>query len=65
MLEVQRSLTERLLDSAAGGGTLENFRASKAAWLREVEATVERIDASGDRSLASLTVLSQQIRRLC
>jgi len=65
MLEVQRHLTERLLDSAEGSGALEEFRAAKAACLREVEATIERIDAGGDRSLASLTVLSQQIRRLC
>ncbi len=65
MLEVQRYLTEQLLDSAEGGGAIEKFRASRAACLREVEATIERIDAGGDRSLASLTVLSQQIRRLC
>ncbi|MEE9278687.1 MAG: NAD-glutamate dehydrogenase domain-containing protein [Myxococcota bacterium] len=65
MLDVQCRLTERLLESSNSGDPLDALCAANASSFRQLEATAARIDASGDRSLASLTVLSQQIRRLC
>lgn len=62
LVEVQRQLTERLLREA--DDPLGHLRAANEASFSQIEATAARIDASGDRSLPSLTVLSQQIRRL-
>ncbi len=64
MLGVQRRLTAALLESA-DPDPLARLCSERATCLRQIEATATQIESSEDRSLASLTVLSQQIRRLC
>jgi glutamate dehydrogenase len=64
MLDVQRCLTERMLDSAALADPFEAWCAEKAAYLQQIDATVAQVEASHDRGLASLTFLAQRIRRL-
>ncbi len=64
MLGLQRRLTLALLESDELD-PLAYLCRERAACLRQVEATATQIESNQDLSLASLTVLSQQIRRLC
>ena len=64
MLGLQRRLTLALLESDEPD-PLTYLCRERAACLRQVEATATQIESNQDLSLASLTVLSQQIRRLC
>ena len=63
MLSLRRRLTQQLLESA-NPDPLANLCSEQATCLRQIEATAAQIESGQDRSLASLTVLSQQIRRL-
>jgi glutamate dehydrogenase len=65
VLEAQRALTERCLARGDTSRVLEEFRARKSAALQNIERTVQQIDAGKRIGLAPLTVLSQQLRRLC
>jgi glutamate dehydrogenase len=65
MLEAQRSLTGRLLTEPDGTDALSEFSAAHARGLEQIERTVQQIEAGERCGLAPLTVLSQQIRRLC
>jgi glutamate dehydrogenase len=64
MLDVQRSLTERMLDSASTADPLDAWCTEKSAYLHQIEATAAQVEATQDRGLASLTFLAQRIRRL-
>ena len=64
MLGLQRRLTRALLESGEPD-PLAHLSSEHAACLRQIDATATQIESTQDRSLASLTVLSQQIRRLC
>ena len=65
MLESHGALTQRLLADGDGPEGLENFRAARAPALQQIERTVQQLEARERGGLAPLTVLSQQIRRLC
>lgn len=65
MLEAQRSLTGQLLAEPHGTDALSEFSAAHARGLEQIERTVQQIEAGERCGLAPLTVLSQQIRRLC
>jgi glutamate dehydrogenase len=65
MIEVQRTLTRRELDAKSPEGSPAPARASLPDILRGVDQTAQQIEADERGGLAPLTVLSQQIRRLC
>ncbi|MFQ5513595.1 MAG: NAD-glutamate dehydrogenase domain-containing protein [Myxococcota bacterium] len=65
VLEAQHTLARRLLGCGEPAVALDELRAEKASALENIARTVQQIDLGERPSLASLAVLSQQIRRLC
>jgi len=65
MLEAQLTLTKAVLGDDSESDELEAFIESHAGALRQIERTVQEIEARERGGLAPLAVLSQQIRRLC
>ena len=65
MLEFHRSLTRRTLERGLGEEALTHFLQENASQLQVIAETVRGIADDARAGLAPLTVLSQQIRRLC
>ena len=65
MLEFHRALTRRTLERGLGEEALTHFLQENASQLQVIAGTVRGIADDARAGLAPLTVLSQQIRRLC
>ncbi len=65
MLDFHRSLTRRTLERGLGEEALPHFLQENTSQLQVIAETVRGIADDARAGLAALTVLSQQIRRLC
>lgn len=65
MLDFHRSLTRRTLARGSGDEALTHFLQNNANQLQAVKEIARRVADHARTELAPLTVLSQQIRRLC
>jgi NAD-specific glutamate dehydrogenase len=65
MLQVQRALTLRAIESDSAIEPLAPLRRAHGHVLQRIEETAQHIESDERGGLAPLAVLSQQIRRLC